>query len=109
MAEYDSNGWHVIKYANGEVEMFYRESGLSLKPLTSWGYSYYTQNYTQTFPVELKRIENIRGDVDGTVTCTVDIRQATLTNAMYVFTCYSHSWDTIAPVYVSLYVRGKYK
>ena len=107
--EYDSGKWHVVKYANGELEQFYRGTGLTLKPSTSWGYSYYTSNYTQTFPVAFKSVESIRGTIDGTVTCGVDIRNLTLTQVVYVFTSYGHSWDTISPVNVSLYARGKWK
>ena len=110
VSEYDSGDWHVVKYANGEADLFYKKSGMSFTKKASWGYSFYTDTLSVTMPVALTDVEFARGSTFGAVTYDVNLTEVTETAVKYQFTSYSHEFTTTsASVTLMFYIRGKYK
>lgn len=56
-AEYDSNGWHVIKYRNGWCKLYYRQSfAVSKSGWAAWGSGYVKTIAAIAYPVKFETI-----------------------------------------------------
>lgn len=55
--EYDSNGWHIIKYRNGWCKLYYRQSfSATSSGWNAWGNAYVKDVAAITYPVTFASI-----------------------------------------------------
>ena len=101
--------YHVIKYANGQVELFARSDNVLYTKSSSWGYSYYSSPLGLVLPIELTSVDYVRGSVAKTHTYDINIIEASPEHITYRFVSYSHDWNEQPGVTIMFYIRGRWK
>lgn len=101
------DNWRIIKYHNGECRCVYTNSSLTFAKASSWGYSYYSDKITLSYPVTFDEIYECDGQTLGGVTYQVKIDNITSTNLLYRFVSYAHDWSTQSGVTIFIKVYGK--